>query len=103
MSVISKEHFGVGIFIGSKVFRIATMLVVRGDVGENSLKSRLALKSPLAVSMPRVPSTPEDFNSVHARSHAQRTNMFRLGESVTRAGETYEQNGERDPDWRHGV
>jgi len=29
MSVTSKEHFGVGIFIGSKVFRIATMLVVR--------------------------------------------------------------------------
>lgn len=29
MSVTSKEHFGVGIFIGSKVFRIATMLVAR--------------------------------------------------------------------------
>jgi hypothetical protein len=29
MSVTSKEQFGVGIFIGSKVFRIATMLVAR--------------------------------------------------------------------------
>ena len=68
MSVISKAHFGVGIFIGSKVFRIATMLVVRGDVGEDSLKSRFALKSPLAVSIPRVPSIAEEISTPFTRA-----------------------------------